>query len=98
MKIDFCNGYYFEKIYRITNMESSVDVRGIFVPKTKDILINLGAVQWKGTSEQQLILEIGKTINHEVIHYVIDDITKDLVFDFLMLEKEEEVCKLLSEQ
>ena len=98
MNIDFCNGYYFEKIYRITNMESSIDVRGIFVPKTKDILINLGAVQWKGTPEEQLICEISKTINHEVIHFVIDDIAKDLVFDFWLVEKEEEVCKLLSEQ
>ncbi|MFW6016870.1 MAG: hypothetical protein ACOCRK_10570 [bacterium] len=98
VEIDFLFENCFSKIYWITNKEKSNDVRGIYILKTNDILINLDAEQWKGISEYQLIKEISKTITHECVHYSINKITKDLDDIFYYVEGEEYICNLLSNQ
>ena len=56
-----------------------------------DIFINLSATQWKGHNEEEILENLPKTINHEILHNLLVDSRIDL-------NAEERVCQTLSDQ
>ena len=97
MKVDFWNSYYFNEIYYMVVGENAIDVKGIYIPNDDSILINTGALQWKGLKEEELIKEISKTVVHETIHFII---RKESLWDvdYEYGEGEERMCEMLSGQ
>ena len=93
MNIDFWNEYYFSFLYNTITDDISKFVRGVYITNKETILINLGASQWKGLSEENLISELTKTITHETIHYILEK-EKIKVSDI----DEEKICNILSGQ
>lgn len=69
------------------------EIKGLYVPESKEIYINLSAEQWKDLTEQELISNLTDTIVHETIHNIIDK-TRVKRTD----EGEEKVTRMLAGQ
>ena len=74
------------------------ETRGLCFVKSKNIIINLGAVQWKFYTDilgvSDLIENVCKTVAHESIHLALTDIGIDTKFS----DGEELLCLKLAEQ
>ena len=91
MKIDFCYSEYIDLIYSLLGLINPNEVKAIYIISSNNIIINLGANQWKDMLEQDFIKELTKTITHETLHYLLREYN-------INLNIEEYYCQLLSNQ